>query len=382
MHILLVANSTWNIVNFRMPVIDALLVCGYQVTVLAPPDQYVGHLRDIERLDYESLNTLNRKSTDIFSNVLLLRELYQIYQRLQPDLVIHFTVKPNIFGTIAAWLQGIPSVIVVTGLGYSFLHEGLAQRTTRFFYKFAMHRANQVLFENSADLEMFRDMRYINAHKGLAVPGCGVDITYFSMRDKPPALKDKIIFTFIGRLLEDKGISEFIEAAQTVHPKYPNTVFRIVGNLDEDNPAHISRSRLAEWRRIPGIEYLGFADDIRPLFAETDWVVLPSYREGLSRVLLEALSMGRPIITTDTPGCRETVQPGRNGYLVPIKNEQALAIAFETAANLSASEWKSFSAHSRRRAVLEFESTLIGDIYAKMVARMVQDVAHLPAKIE
>jgi glycosyltransferase involved in cell wall biosynthesis len=370
MHILLIANSTWNIVNFRMPVIEALLLEGHKVTVLAPPDQYVGQLSTIAGLEYEALNALNRKSTDFVSNIRLIKELYSNYKRIAPDLVIHFTVKPNIFGSFAAWLKRIPSVMVVTGLGYTFLHEGLTQSLTRVLYRLATRRASQVVFENGTDLKLFINLNLIHKPKGLVVPGCGVDITYFSPRPKSNSTTKYTVFTFVGRLLEDKGISEFVEAAQKVHRAYPNTRFRIVGNLDEDNPAHISASRLAEWRRLPGVEYLGFSDDIRQLYADTDWVVLPSYREGLSKVLLEALAMGRPIITTDTPGCQETVQPGKNGFLVPVKSAQALARAMESAANMSDQEWHTFSLHSRRKAVMEFETTIIGRFYTKLVAQI------------
>jgi glycosyltransferase involved in cell wall biosynthesis len=214
-------------------------------------------------------------------------------------------------------------------------------------------------------LNLFRRLGYLNKTGGIAVPGCGVDITHFTPRDRN---KDsRTIFTFIGRLLVDKGINEFVAAAQLIHSKNPNTLFRIVGNLDEDNPAHISPNQLAVWRRMPGIEYLGYAEDPRFIYADTDWVVLPSYREGLSRVLLEALAMGRPIITTDTPGCREVVDPGNNGYLVPIRNTQALSIAFETAFNLSQQEWQVFCAFSRRKAVTEFESLMVGQMYADLI---------------
>ncbi len=365
MHILLVANSTWNIVNFRMPVIDALLADGHLVTVLTPPDQYVAQLSNRRGLEFEALEALDRKSTDIWSNLRLWFELSRQYKRIAPDLILHFTIKPNLIGSLAAVWQKRRSVLVVTGLGYAFLHGGLTQNVTKFFYRLACKNAKEVVFENQEDLELFRSLKLLSKNKGRVVAGCGVDITYFSPRERTQ--NKKYIFSFIGRLLADKGIHEFVEAAALVHRKYPNTVFRIVGNLDENNPAHISPAKLAEWRRIPGIEYLGYLEDLRDVYAETDWVVLPSYREGLSRVLLEALSMARPVITTDTPGCREAVQPGKNGYLVPVRNTRALAISFETAINLSFQEWQTFCAFSRRKAVTEFESTIVGDFYAHLV---------------
>jgi glycosyltransferase involved in cell wall biosynthesis len=379
MRILLAANSTWNIVNFRMPVIDALLIEGHHITILAPADQYVGHLREIPNLEFESINALDRKSIDLISNIQLVYELFQTYRRLKPDLIIHYTVKPNIFGNIAAWFLGIASICVITGLGYAFLNNGIAQMATRRLYRFSMRKAQEVIFENESDLRLFRKYGYLKAKQGVSVPGCGVDITHFSPREIAKEHDGQVIFTFIGRLLKDKGILEYVEAASLVHERYPNTLFRIVGNLDEDNPAHISPKSLGDWRRLPGVEYLGFSDDIRPLLAETDWVVLPSYREGMSRVLLEALAMARPIITTDTPGCREAVQPGKNGYLIPIKNAKALAIACETAANMSKQEWYAFSMNSRRKAVLEFESSLIGAFYTQIIQRL---ASQKPIKIK
>jgi glycosyltransferase involved in cell wall biosynthesis len=343
---------------------------GHEVTVLAPPDQYVGQLREIPRVRFEALSSLDRKSTDLASNVMLWRELDRHYKRLQPDLVIHFTVKPNIIGTLTAWRQNIPSIMVVTGLGYAFLHSGFTQKLARLSFRFAARRASRVVFENGSDLALFVQYGWVKPENGLAVPGCGVDITHFVPREKTTLPKQRFIFTFVGRLLEDKGITEFVEAAQVVHTKYPHALFRIAGNLDEENPAHISRARLAEWLRIPGVEYVGFSDDIRQLYADSDFVVLPSYREGLSRVLLEALAMGRPIITTDTPGCRETVQPGSNGFLVPVRDARALGIAMETAINMSPQALRDFGHFSRRKAVTEFESSLIGDYFKTLINKI------------
>jgi glycosyltransferase involved in cell wall biosynthesis len=256
-----------------------------------------------------------------------------VLRRLRPDLLFAYTSKPVIYGAMAARLAGVPAVFaLISGLGYAFVEgRGLARRLMRQWvstlYRTSLRHADGVFFQNSDDLEDFRRMAIIgDRHKAIRVNGSGVDTSHY--RVSPPMLEPPT-FLLIARLLKDKGIFEFVEAARRLRVRHPQARFRLLGPLDT-NPAAISTRDLESWCAEGAVEYLGEVEDVRPYLAETTAYVLPSaYREGVPRTLLEAMSTGRAIITTDTPGCRETVVPGENGFLVPTGDAGALADAME-----------------------------------------------------
>lgn len=364
--VMLVSNSTWNLYNFRLPVIRMLLEQYEHVTVVAPVDEYIHNLVSVKGLEIIPLRRLDRKSLSIFGNLALILELHRIYRRQRPDLVIHYTIKPNIFGNFAAALLNIPSVCVVTGLGYTFMYNGFLQFLTSCLYRFSFRFAKNIVFENAADRDLMVEKKITRADKTTVVPGCGVDTRHFYPNGLQPH-PDKIVFTFIGRLLIDKGIKEFVEAARTAKASYPNAEFWVLGGLDDGNPAHIDRATLLDWVRDGLIQYKGTTSDVRPFIAQSDWIVLPSYREGLSRVLLEAMAMSKPLITTDTAGCRETVESGKNGFLVPVKDTQALSLAIEYCCSLSKQEIQQMGRYGRKKVEQEFEHERVGKAYIKLV---------------
>jgi len=364
--VMLVSNSTWNIYNFRLPVIRMLLEQYEQVTVAAPVDEYIHNLVSIKGLEIIPLRNLSRKSLGVSNNLILGAELYGIYRTQRPDLVIHFTIKPNIFGNLAAALLKIPSICVVTGLGYTFMYNGFLQFATTLLYRFSFRFAKNIVFENAPDRDLMVEKKITQQAKTTVVPGCGVDTQHFYPNGQHPN-PDKIVFTFIGRLLIDKGIKEFVQAARVVKNSYPNAEFWVLGGLDDGNPAHIDRTTLLDWVRDGLIQYKGTTSDVRPFIAQSDWIVLPSYREGLSRVLLEAMAMAKPLITTDTAGCRETVESGKNGYLVPVKDDQALALAMEYCCTLSKQETAQMGRYGRKKVQREFEHERVGKAYLKLV---------------
>lgn len=367
--IVLVANSTWNVYNFRLPVVRALVARGYRVVVVAPIDAFVSQLAGEACVTLTPLRHLRRTGTGLWRNLLLLLELTRIYRRLRPALVLHFTIKPNILGNLAARLLRLPSVCVVTGLGYTFLHRGWLQGITRALYHLSFRSAKKVVFENADDRDWFVQKRIVRPQQSLVVKGCGVDVQHFSPNGWHGG-PDKTVFVFIGRLLADKGIREFVEAARQLKPRFPHAEFWVLGNLDDDNPAHVDKAELLDWVQRDVVKYKGATHDVRPFLAQADWVVLPSYREGLSRVLLEAMAMAKPVVTTDAAGCRDAVEPGKTGFLVPVKNVQALTDTLARCCSLDAEQVREMGRLGREKAVLEFESAQVGLQYQRLVAEI------------
>ncbi len=357
-----VANSTWNIYNFRLALIKAFLKKGFQVIVIAPVDEYIHYLNKTPGLTHIPLKHLSRKSKNPLKDISLFLELWNIYKKHQPDLIIHYTVKPNIWGNFAACFSRIPSVCVVTGLGYSFLHQRSLRNFTELLYRISFRLAQAVIFKNKDDRSLFIEKQIVKREQAYTVPGSGVNIKHFSPRKFSPSDNRKV-FTFIGRLLYDKGIVEFVEAAKRVHQKCPNADFWVIGDIDEGNPSFVSKAQLVRWIENKTICYYGIELDVRPVISQSDCIVLPSYREGLSMVLLEAMAMGKPVITTDTPGCRQTVDSGKNGFLVPVKNSEALALAIETYCNLSETQTRQMGQHSRYLAQQRYAQQVAIDSY-------------------
>ncbi len=296
--VLIVANSTWNIYNFRLNLIEKLLQEKHEVSVLAPVDEYLEYRERFPQVRHYSLRYLQRDSKNPFLDALLTLELYRKYKKIRPDLILHFTNKPNIYGAFAAKLCRVNSIAVVTGLGYAFIHNGLVQQITTFLYKISARFHRKIVFENLEDRDLFVKTGIIDPSKALALKGCGVDVEFFRPISQAK-VDQKIVFTFIGRLLYDKGIREFVAAAKMVKTKHPQAEFWIIGELDTDNPATIEKEDLLRWVDEEAIVYHGFLRDVRPLIAKSDCIVLPSYREGNPRSIIEGMSMGKAVIATD-----------------------------------------------------------------------------------
>lgn len=369
-HILIVANTTWNIYNFRLNVIRRLLDSGYRLSVLAPVDEYIRYTECFPEVDHINLHHLDRDSTNPISDLRLLAELWEVYRKLRPDLILHYTVKPNIYGGLAARLVGIPSVAVVTGLGYPFIHGGLARSMTRLLYRLSNRFHRKVIFENRDDLQLFIGERLVQISKGISIKGCGVDTDHFRPEESS-RVNGRITFTFIGRLLYDKGIREFVEAAHLVRKTHANVHFWLIGQIDEDNPSSISKSDLVDWVKDPAIEYLGSKEDVRPYIAKSDCVVLPSYREAIARSLTEAMAMGKPVIGTDTAGVREAIDDHQNGYLVGVRDVDSLAGAMEEFIALSREERQAMGMRGRRKVLEEFDDRRIAEQIVEMIQGMI-----------
>lgn len=363
----IVANTTWNIYNFRRNVIRKLLSENIETSILSPIDEYIKYQNEFPSVKHIALKRLKRKSTNPIHDIQLTLELKSIYKKHNFDFIIHYTVKPNIYGGIAANYCKIPSIGIVTGLGYAFIQGGFIETITKFLYRNSLKYHKKIIFENIDDRELFIKESLIEADKGVSIKGCGVDSEYFKPRVNG-ALSDKTIFTFIGRLLFDKGLMEFVNAAKSIRKNYPLAEFWIVGNIDSENPASVTEVDLQKWINAGDIHYKGFQSDVRSFIAESDCIVLPSYREAIARTITEGMSMERPVITTDTAGCREAVDEGINGYLVPIKNVKALANAMEDFIHMDEIARKAMGKSGREKVVNEFDDKLIADQIYDIIA--------------
>jgi glycosyltransferase involved in cell wall biosynthesis len=328
MRVLLVAGLADSLVNFRGQLIQSMLAKGYEVHVAAPDmwqsEASVHTLRAWGAQVHET--KMDRTGKNPLADLQTLWVLWQLMRKVQPAVVLGYTIKPVIFGTIAAWLAGVPKrVALITGLGFAFQGErGAMLWVVQKLYAYALRRAELVFFQNPDDLALFRERNILSPDaRTCVVNGSGVDVTYFAQYELP---RDTTRFLLIARLLGAKGVREYAQAAELVKKRYPNAQFAVVGWIDS-NPDAISQNELDQWVSAGTLVYWGRMSDVRPAIQKASVYVLPSYREGTPRSVLEAMSMGRAVITTDAPGCRETVTQGDNGYLVPVKSVTALAEA-------------------------------------------------------
>ncbi len=328
---LLVASFPDSLIKFRGPLIEALSAEGCQVHVAVPGlDADSGIASRLSELGVAVHDIpLQRTGLNPLKDLSALLALRKLMRRIGADYVLGYTIKPVIYGSLAAWLSGVRHrFALITGLGYAFTGEATGLRKVlrtliQQLYRFSLSRNHLVFFQNPDDEALFRQLGLLKpAIPSRVVNGSGVDVSEYAVSPLPEGAE----FLLIARLLGDKGVREYAEAAALVRARYPNAVFRLVGWID-DNPDAISQVELDAWVEAGTIEFLGKLTDVRPAIADSRVYVLPSYREGTPRTVLEAMAIGRAVITTDAPGCRETVVDGDNGLLVPVKDVAALADA-------------------------------------------------------
>lgn len=365
--IAIVANTCWNIYNFRTNIISRLLELNAKVYIIAPIDETIQFLSKLENVTIVPLNNLKRNSSNPFSELALFNELYKKYKKINPDFILHYTIKPNIYGSVAAGLMKIKSASVVTGLGYTFIHKAWMKKIVSKMYKFAFGFNDYVIFENQDDRLLFIESEISSSLKSISVKGCGVNLNHFKT-EVNRLDRDGLEFIFVGRLLYDKGIVEYIESAKYLINKYPDVKFTVLGLLDEENPSHVSREKLLTWIKSNAIQYYSETKDVRPFLEKADCIVLPSYREGLPKVIIESMAMSLPVITTDTAGCRETVEENYNGFLVPPKNTEKLIEAMEKFINLSQGARFKMGQRSLQKVNSEFKDTTIANDILSIVA--------------
>ena len=308
---------------------------------------------------------VSRRPVDPLSDWLLLWTLFRLYRRERPDVVHHFTIRPVIYGSVAAWIAGVPKIVnSITGLGTVFgdSQKGWLRAIVERQYRLALRLSHMTFFQNEDDYRHFLGRGLVKPEKARVVPGSGVNCERFQPQSPiEPSTNGSVTFLLSARLLWEKGIDDFVQAARLVKQAYPATQFQLLGKRDERNPNVIPQEVLDRWEDEKIINWLGEVSDVRPIVAKADIIVLPSYyREGVPRALLEASAMGKPIITTDTVGCRDVVEQGKNGILVPIKDPQALASAMIRLIENPAMRW-SMGKAGREKVVKNFNEQVVID---------------------
>ena len=330
--IMIIGGVARSLLNFRGDLIDEWLSMDYEVVALAA--QATDDIKQklfAKGINYQAI-PLERDGINPFKDIKALYRIYSTIKMERPSYLFLYTVKPVIYASTAArFFPQIKVCSMITGLGYVFSGKSVKQnvlsKIIRLFYRYALQKNDLILFQNPDDLNLFNQLELISKNqKTVLVNGSGVNIThfYFSKIKR----QSKFVFLLIARMLKSKGIADFVQAAELIKSKYEQVSFKLLGPLS-DGPDGIDRSLLESWTDKGLVEYLGRTSDVRPYIEDCSVYVLPSYREGMPRSVLEAMAMGRPIITTDAPGCRETVEEGVNGFLVPIRDSKALAAAME-----------------------------------------------------
>jgi glycosyltransferase involved in cell wall biosynthesis len=355
------ANTTWYVVNFRSRLIESLIDQGWRVVVLSPPDRHVERLAALGA-EHVPL-TLDNAGTNPLRELGTLWRIRDAMARIRPSVVLTFTPKINIYLSLVARTLGVPVIANISGLGRAFVSGGWIEKVSRALYGVALRWPSTVFFQNEEDRAIFIEAGLVDAARTHRLPGSGVDVDRFSPRPKPQA--GPFQFLLVARLLWDKGVGEFVEAARIVKAQHPDVEFALAGFLDVDNPSAVPRSAVEEWEREGVIKFLGSFDDMVPVYAQADCVVLPSYREGMPRTLLEAASMAKPTITSDAPGCREAVVNGVTGLIVKTRDGHSLAMAMLELLQMPQKQHDALCQAARERILDEFDEAIVIGAYAQ-----------------
>jgi glycosyltransferase involved in cell wall biosynthesis len=349
----------------------ALKKQGYRVVAIAPRDEYSDK---IEEAGYEYFPIeINNKGTNPFEDIGLIVSFYKLYKKVAPDIILEYTIKPNIYGSIAAKLLGTPVISNITGLGTVFLSDNISSKIARKLYRVALGIPKKVFFQNMYDKEHFIRSRLVKEEVAEIIPGSGINTRKFAPVERKNG-NDRIFrFLFIARLLKDKGLVEYVNAAgQNKNRKGDgkDLEFAILGSYYAGNPTAIVRDEMMQWEKDDLVTYLGESDDVASHIADADCVVLPSYREGLSKVLLEAASMAKPIIAADVPGCREVVDDGVNGFLCCAKDAASLAEQIEKMIAVSEDERKRMGQKGREKVLREFDEHIVIERFEEAIREL------------
>ncbi|WP_242097935.1 glycosyltransferase family 4 protein [Sphingomonas sp. CROZ-RG-20F-R02-07] len=366
--IVLSINTTWNIVNFRSGLVRRLRAEGYRVVAVSPADAHVAVLTamGVEHVDI----AIDNKGVSPLRDLALLRDYRRILADLRPAAFLGWTIKPNVWGSLAAHSLGIPVINNISGLGTAFIKVGLLTRIVRRLYRTALARSATVFFQNRHDRDLFVAQRMVRAARTALLPGSGIDLGDFTPAGvEAEAEVTPFAFLMVARLLRDKGVVEYADAARIVRASRPDARFRLLGFLDVANRTAVDRATVEGWVREGAIDYLGEAADVRPYLAAASAVVLPSYREGMPRSLLEAAAMGKPLVATDVPGCTEIARAGENAFLCAPRDARSLADAMLAMLALTPEARMAMGRNSRAIAEREFDVAIIEARYLDAIER-------------
>lgn len=369
-NIAIVSNTSWYIYNFKKGLIRRMLQQGYNVTVIAPRDRFV---QEIEQMGctFVELTKIRNKGKNPFQDILLSLELKKLFEKNNIQCSLFFTPKINIFGSIAAKFSHTKAIATINGLGFVF-NDGQAswlRFLVKKLYRYAFRNLFAVFFQNEEDKAFFIESKLVAADQPIfIVKGSGVNLDEFYQRDGY-GQSASITFLLSARLLKEKGIYEYLEAAKNLKKKYPAAIFALLG-VPADNPSRVPVEVIDKYHQQGIIDYWGRSDNMSEVLNKVDVMVLPSYyREGIPKVLLEGLAKGLAIITTDNVGCRETVENLKNGFLIPVKDTSALQEAMEKMISLPLEQRIEMSNYSRRKAESEFDEVSNHSEYLRLIEK-------------
>ncbi|OOC44215.1 glycosyltransferase family 4 protein [Thermosipho sp. 1074] len=364
--ILILANNSLWVYNLRKELIIELLKNRYDVYFTTIEDNKDRMVKKLVNLGAKHIQIFfNRRNINPLEELRVIKEYRKIMRELNPDIVLTYTIKPNIYGTYVASKFDKPVIINITGLGSSFFKPILKNVVLK-LYKYACKRATFVFFQNQFNYSLFVSNKIVLPNKAKIIPGSGVNIEKFKPIENEK--QDEIVrFLFIGRIMREKGIEEYLKAADVIAKKYSNVEFQILGPFEEEEYRDIILSN-----KNPKIKYLGISDDVRNQIKEVDCIINPSYHEGMSNVLLEAGAMGKPLIASDIPGCREIVVDGYNGFLFEPKNVDSLINKVELFIHLPENERKKMGENSRKKIERDFNRNIVVKEYLKIIKKIIE----------
>ena len=346
-----------------MALIRRLKSEGYRVIILTQFDGYENAIG--EEVDEIKSLFISRKGVNPFVDLFTILHFVIHLLTFKPDVLLSFTIKPVIYGSIAAKIANVRSIVMITGLGTAFIADTWLTKVVKALYRYALSSVSSIFFQNVDDKDLFINQKLVDPKVCRLTPGSGLDLDKFAYADLRHAT-DKV-FLLIARMLWDKGIGEFVDAARAIKVRYPNTRFQLLGPLGVENRTSISYTKMQAWVEEGVIDYLGETDDVSVFIKESSCVVLPSYREGTSRVLLEAAAMGRPIVTTNVPGCKEILEDGITGFLCEPKNSSDLAEKMKMILLLTYEQRKEMGKRGRKKIEKEFNQDIVSNLYINAI---------------
>lgn len=358
--VFLTSNTSWYLYNFRASTIQALREQGNQVICLSPPDDFSQRLVDELGAEHIAL-PLDGKSTGAVQELRSLRFIWAVMRQYRPDFVFNFTVKMNIYCGLVCALQKVPFANNISGLGTAFIHDSWLFRRVRQVYGLVNRRAQRLFFQNEEDLGVFQSKGMLGDTPYTLLPGSGVDLQRFQASPLPEGAP--FTFIMIARLLGDKGVREYAEACRQLKAEGLDVRCLLVGPLGVSNRTAISEEEVRQWQAEGIVEYPGATDDVRPLIEQAHVLVLPSYREGMPRTVLEAAAMGRPAIVTDVPGCRHAIEPEVTGWLCEVRSAESLAGVMRRVLWMNAVEVQRAGDAARERMEERFSEDLVVGAY-------------------
>lgn len=366
MKVAIVLNTSWNIYNFRLNLIKSLQQEGHEVHTFAPRDEYTDRLIENGCIHHDI--RMDSRGANPFKDLALVFELFFLYKRIRPDIILHYTIKPNVYGTLAAALLKIPVVNNVCGLGTVFLKDDLVSKVAMFLYKISFHLPRKVFFQNADDLKLFLDRNLVPANTVDLLPGSGIDLNKFS--PLPFKRNDTFTFLLISRLITDKGVLEYIDAVKKLRSEGVDAHFQVLGAMDPQHKRGIQPEIINNWVKDGVVEYLGTTEDVHQFIRQADCIVLPSYREGTPRTLLEAASSSKPIIATNVPGCNNVVEDQVNGLLCRLKDADDLADKMRQMTTLDNQTLRKFGVNGRAKMEAEYDESIVINKYLRTLSEL------------